>query len=120
MLVQIICGIISKVIRSKRSKSIHAFKFKKLHKIIGYLIAIIGKFQVLYILDASSNLYQFNIIWNIISILFLLHKKTNRVTLQSSPHPELKNITYKLINNFSEISKASTHLVIYGNYVYDG
>ena len=120
MLLQIMLGICSKVLRSSRAKSIHTYKFKRLHKILGYIIAIVGKFQVLYILDASSILYQFNMIWNIFTILFLIHKKTSKKALESSPHLDQKNTNYKLITNFSEISTMSPHLVIYGNYIYDG
>lgn len=98
---QIIVGILGWLIKSSQQKSEWSLKIKKVHQIIGYLIAIVAKLQVLWILPSSTILFWFNLFWNLITgYLFIRHKRHN-VEAQSRPELLLKDATYRTITQLS-------------------
>lgn len=119
ILAQIIIGILWRLIRSSPKQSKWSLKLKKMHKTLGYSLAIVAKLQVLLILPPSGMLFWFNLIWNITSIALLIHSKRTEIKASSKPELKMKNTTYRLIKNMSEISHEHPTTFLYGNHVFD-
>lgn len=82
---QIILGIMWYIMRSRSKGSQCSLILKKMHKTIGYSIASVAKFQVLYILGSDTLLFWFNLIWDIILLFAVVRKKRSATKSQSYP-----------------------------------
>jgi cytochrome b561 len=85
IILQVIVGVLWWLIRSSPKQSELSNKLKKLHKTIGYSLAIIAKLQVLYILSPKTILFWFNLLWDLISIALLIRLKRSKNQSEARP-----------------------------------
>lgn len=78
VLVQIVLGILWRTFRSRSKGSQMSLYLEKMHKAVGYSLAFIAKFQVLYILPSSDGLFWFNLIWDLTAIILLIRAKKTK------------------------------------------
>ena len=85
IVLQIIVGILWWVCRSNPKRSGISLKLKKIHKVVGYSLALLAKVQVLYIIPSTNKMFWFNLLWDVASIVFLIYSKKFRTNSESNP-----------------------------------
>lgn len=85
IVLQILLGILWWICRSSPKRSSLSLKLKKIHKVVGYSLALLAKVQVLYMIPSTDKMFWFNLLWDIASIAFLIYSKKSRTDSESNP-----------------------------------